>query len=59
MKRIFAMLLALSMLLASAAMAEGTAEMPIVEEPISMTMMIGLDTSRGYDPENNAVFQYL
>lgn len=59
MKRVFAWTLALAMMLAVTAVAEEAPVMPIVEEPITMTMMIRLDTSRGYDPVNNAVFQYL
>lgn len=59
MKRIFALILALTMMVTAAAFASAETTMPIVEEPITMTMMIGLDTSRGYDPADNAVFKYL
>lgn len=57
MKKLVALVLALLMLAASSALAEVT--LPLTEEPVKMTMMIGLDTSRGYSPEDNAVFQYL
>ena len=46
MKRIFALILALTMMVTAAAFASAETTMPIVEEPITMTMMIGLDTSR-------------
>lgn len=55
----FALILALTMMVTAAAFASAETTMPIVEEPITMTMMIGLDTSRGYDPADNAVFKYL
>ena len=57
MKRIFALLLALLLIGASTCLAE--TKMPLTEEPVQMEMLIGLDTSRGYDPDKNAVFQYL
>ena len=33
--------------------------MPIVNEPITMTMMLPIDVARGIDPESNTVWQYL
>ena len=32
---------------------------PIFSEPVSMTMMLNLNTTRGVEPEKNSVFQYL
>lgn len=57
MKKLFAMLLAVMLLGSLSGIAE--TKMPLTEEPITMTMMIILDTNRGYAPEDNAVFKYL
>lgn len=57
MKKFLVLFLALAMLLSSTAIAETS--MPITEEPLKMTMMIKLDTARGYDPTQNAAFKYL
>lgn len=32
---------------------------PIFSEPVNMTMMLSLNTTRGVEPEKNSVFQYL
>ena len=63
-KQVFLVFLVMSMLIAPLRVLAADENvnltgMPIVNEPITMTMMLPIDVARGIDPESNTVWQYL